>query len=71
MAIRVLRAEQGISARKLAALAGLSPSYVSKVEAGQIEPSFRGFSAIATVLRMSQAEIMFLVQTTAERNQCA
>lgn len=56
-AIRLLRQRQGYSARGLSNLAGLSPSYVSKVETGEIEPSFRAFARMACILRMTPREI--------------
>lgn len=61
-AIRFLRQKRKMSARALSQAAGLSPSYVSKVEAGELEPSFRAFSRIARVLQMTDAEIVFLVR---------
>jgi len=51
-----------MSARSLSQAAGLSPSYVSKVEAGTMEPSFRAFCRIAGVLDMSDAEVLFVVK---------
>ena len=61
-AIRFLRTRYKRSARGLSQAAGLSPSYVSKVEAGELEPSFRAFCRIAEELGMSDAEIVFLVR---------
>ena len=59
--LRASRIRAGMSARRLSALAGLSPSYVGKVESGDIEPSLRAFARIARVLNMSQREVVFLV----------
>ena len=61
-AINFMRREKQLSARALSAAAGLSPSYVSKVESGEMEPSFRAFCNIAAVLELSDAEIVFLVR---------
>ena len=61
-AIRFLRTKRKMSARSLSQAAGLSPSYISKVEAGELEPSFKAFSRIADVLKMTDAEIVFLVR---------
>lgn len=64
--IRRCRERQKISGRTLSASAGLSPSYISKVEAGEIEPSLRAFSKIALVLRMTQQEIWLCVVQAAK-----
>ncbi len=61
-AINFKRRQKQLSARALSAAAGLSPSYVSKIEAGEMEPSFRAFCNIAAVLELSDAEIVFLVR---------
>lgn len=60
--IRSKREGHGISRRALSIAAGLSGSYISKVEAGEIEPSFRAVAKIARELRFTSAEIVFLVQ---------
>lgn len=60
-AVQVQRVDRGYSARALSLQAGLSPSYVGKLEAGEIEPSVRAFARIALVLGMNQAEIAFCV----------
>jgi transcriptional regulator with XRE-family HTH domain len=61
-AIKFLRTKRELSARGLSQAAGLSPSYVSKVEAGELEPSFKAFCRIAEVLKMTDAEVVFLVR---------
>lgn len=63
-AIRYLRERKGMSARAVSLAAGLSPSYVSKVESNQMEPSFRAFCKIAAVLEMTEREVLFLVKET-------
>lgn len=60
-AIQYLRARKNLSARKVSLLAGLSPSYVGKLEAGELEPSFRAFARLALVLDMSPQEVLFCV----------
>lgn len=65
-AIRLLRKRQGMSARALSSLSGLSPSYVSKVEAGEMEPSFRAFASMACVLRMTPREIYLVIAQEAK-----
>lgn len=60
-ALVFLRKRRGMSARSLSLAAGYSPSYVSKVERGEQEPSFRAFCSIAKVLELTDREIVFLV----------
>jgi transcriptional regulator with XRE-family HTH domain len=64
-AVKVLRISRGLSARQLSNLAGLSPSYVSKLEAGEIVPSFQAFASLAVVLEMTRPEIMMLLRCAA------
>lgn len=61
-AVKFKRTQRKMSARKLSTLCELSPSYINKVEKGEIEPSFRIFCKIAEVLEMSDVEILFLVR---------
>lgn len=60
-AIRKRRELANISARRLSIDSGLSPSYVSKVESGEIEPSFSAFAAIARSLNLTPLELIFCV----------
>lgn len=60
-AVRVARIRHGLSARELSSRAGLSASYVTKLEASEIEPSLRAFAKIALAAGMTQAEIYFCV----------
>ena len=60
-AIELLRIPTGMSARALSLKAGLSESYVGKVEKGEIEPSLKTFASIARVLGLSPREINILV----------
>ena len=60
-AIRFARQRRRLSARQLSEAAGLSPSYVSKVESGEIEPKLTTFGKIAVELEMSPEEICFCV----------
>lgn len=55
------RERQKISARALSAMAELSPSYVGKVESGEIEPSLKAFARIALALHLSRQEIWLCV----------
>jgi transcriptional regulator with XRE-family HTH domain len=65
--IRSVRKTANLSARELSARSNLSPSYVTKLEAGEIEPSLRAFARIAMVLGMTPAEITFCVRQEAVR----
>ena len=59
--IKSARERRGLSARALSVQAGLSPSYVSKLEAGEIEPSVRAFARLAYQLQMNPLEVYFSV----------
>lgn len=52
--------------------AGLSESYVGKIESGALEPSFRTFSQIAVVLGFTASELLVAVRAEAARgrNSC-
>lgn len=60
-AFRYIRERRELSARGLSIRAGLSPSYVGKLEAGEIEPSVKAFTAICRALDLSQREILFCI----------
>lgn len=60
--IRFLRSNRSISSRALSSKSGLSPSYIGKVESGDLNPSFDAFCAIAEALNMSDKEVLFLVK---------
>ncbi len=64
--IAAARKRKGFSARQTSTDAGLSPSYVSKVEAGELEPSLRAFARIARALEFSPAEIYVCVRAAEE-----
>lgn len=66
--ISVVRSRTGWSARELSRRAGLSPSYVTKLEAGEIEPSLRAFAALVRALKMTSTEIVFCVWQEAGRS---
>lgn len=59
--IKHLRGRNNLSARALSLQAGLSASYVGKLEAGEIEPSFNAFARLALVLEMTPHEVFFCV----------
>lgn len=50
-----------MSARELSLKAGLSESYVGKLEGGRIDPSLRAFGRLAMALGLTRAEVHFLV----------
>lgn len=64
--IRLVRQRRGYSARQLSAMAGYSPSYVGKIEKGEIEPSLQAFAKIAKILNLSQMEVTYLLNKAAE-----
>lgn len=55
-----------LSARAASIAAGLSESYVGKVEAGSIEPSFRAFAKIARIVKITPAEVDLLLRLEAD-----
>lgn len=67
-AIREFREARKMSRRQLSLQAGLSESYVGKIESGMIEPSLRGFAKLAICLRLKPGEIATLLaqEATAE-----
>lgn len=48
--IQALRAEKGLSVRRLAALAGITPSMLSQIENEQVNPSINTLRAVAGAL---------------------
>lgn len=56
-AIRQFRQAKKYSARQLSLEAGLSESYVGKLEAGEMEPSFRAVAKLVRVLGMKPGEV--------------
>jgi transcriptional regulator with XRE-family HTH domain len=62
--LRAKRAESGISLRELARRLDVSPSLVSQIETGKIQPSVRTLYAIVSELGLSMDEIFELVGST-------
>lgn len=60
-AIRAYRQARGLSARALSLAAGLSPSYVGKLESGAIEPKLRAVAKVTTCLGMKPREVHILM----------
>lgn len=59
--LRTVREHHNLSARGLSLRAGLSDSYVGKVENRTIEPSLRAFLAIMDALEMNDHEKLFFM----------
>lgn len=59
--VRAVRRARGLSARELSLRAGLSESYVGKLESDSLEPSLGSFARVASALQMTAAEIHALV----------
>lgn len=56
-AVRNSRKSAGLSCRQLSAKAGLSPSYVARLERGELEPTLVVFTAIACALNWGPSDI--------------
>jgi transcriptional regulator with XRE-family HTH domain len=65
--LRMRREGQGLTARSLSLAAGLSESYVGKVEKGTMEPSLRAFGKIAKQLGLTAREVYLLAMQEADR----
>ena len=64
--LRRRREERGLSARAVSEMAGLSPSYVNKVESGEVQPSLRTFGKIITALDLNDLEVALLCRLAAQ-----
>lgn len=56
-AVRNSREKAGMSCRQLSAMAGLSPSYVARLERDELEPTLVVFTAIACALNWSPSDV--------------
>ena len=65
--IRRMREAAGLSCRQLSQAAGMSASYVNKVESGHTEPSLRSFAKLAHELHMTSQEILLVIRHEALR----
>lgn len=61
-----LRNRQGLSARSLSEQAGLSLSYVSKMESGAVTPTVEVWARIIQHLEVGNEELAYLIRTLAE-----
>jgi transcriptional regulator with XRE-family HTH domain len=64
--VRLKRTQMGLSARALSAAANQSDSYVSKLEAGKVEPSLKTFARLAKVLKFTPRETWCCLMVEAE-----
>jgi len=60
--VRELRTHAGISVNKLASIAGVSPSTISRLERGNIAPSREHINLISTALGLSKSEAKKLAE---------
>lgn len=60
--LKKLRERRGVSARALSLEAGLSASYVSKIESGQVKPSVEAFAYLMKALEASDEEVLYMVR---------
>lgn len=58
-----LRTRKGMSARGVSSAAGVSPSYVAKLERGDFVPTVDTFARLVKVLECSDLEILVLLRT--------
>lgn len=60
--MKFLRERSGLSARQLSINAGLSTSYVSKVESGAVLPTIESFARLVSNLDITDKEIAYLIK---------
>lgn len=65
-AIRYCRERACLSARALSNKANLGDSYVSRVEAGAMQPSLRAFAGMVIALGMTDREIALVIRHEAQ-----
>jgi transcriptional regulator with XRE-family HTH domain len=61
--MKSLRLSKNVSARGLSTECGFSPSYISKIESGDLMPSIETFSKIVQKLGCTDQEILFMIGT--------
>lgn len=62
-AIQLIRAARGMTTVDLAALTGMSPSYLSLVDRGLRSPSMSALETIAQALEISTAQLFILAES--------
>jgi transcriptional regulator with XRE-family HTH domain len=67
--VSLLRRRRGWSQRQLSHAVGRSPAYLSKVEAGEIDPSLAAFAAIAVALGMNPFEVWTLLRVANKKEE--
>ena len=67
--MKFLRERQGISARELSGRAGLSASYVSKVESGAVLPTIESFAKLVSNLYTTDKEVAYLISTLSNKGE--
>lgn len=65
-AIRLLRSERNVSARELAATAGLEPARLEAIEAGRCDPRYDVLVAVAHALSLTTTELVQRADTEAK-----
>lgn len=65
--IRRLRSDRGLSVRALAAQTGLSPSFISQLENGQVSPSLGSMQKLAETLGVTLGEFFAATETGEEQ----
>jgi len=66
--MKFLRERSEISARELSSRAGLSASYVSKVESGSVLPTIESFSKLISELNVTDMEIVYLIKLLTKKD---
>ena len=64
--MKFLRERSNVSARQLSNDSGLSVSYISKMEKGQVNPTVEAFAKIIRNLDVSDAELLYLIKVSGE-----
>jgi transcriptional regulator with XRE-family HTH domain len=68
-AVQALRQKAGLSQEALAARAGLDPSSIARVEAGQVDPTWGSMRRIASGLGVPLEELAELAETLEESGE--
>lgn len=66
--LQMARKRAGLSQRTLSVAVGYSTAYVSKLEAGRLEPSFQAVSLLAVVLSLTPLELWVLARVSAQES---
>lgn len=64
--MRFFRERSSLSARVLSLRAGVSPSYVSKIERGDFYPALDRFARLVDHMKVRDDELVFLVRVLSE-----